>query len=75
MYHGYIGWFSGRPADLHPLSIREEARRLVELAGGRWEHCHCHSSQHHKLSVKMLWQIYTKLWRRSNGSGDLDSVT
>ena len=36
MYHGYIGWFSGRPADLHPLPVAEEARRMVQLAGGRW---------------------------------------
>ena len=35
VYHGYIGWFSGRPADLHPLSVTEEARLMVELAGGR----------------------------------------
>lgn len=34
VYHGYIGWFSGRPADLHPLPVAEEARLMVELAGG-----------------------------------------
>ena len=36
VYHGYLGWFSGRPAELHPLPVAEEARLLVELAGGRW---------------------------------------
>ena len=36
VYHGYIGWFSGRPADLHPLPVAEEARLMVQLAGGRW---------------------------------------
>ena len=35
VYHGYIGWFSGHPSDLHPLPVREEARKMVELAGGR----------------------------------------
>jgi len=35
VYHGYIGWFSGRPQDLHPLGISEEARLMVDLAGGR----------------------------------------
>eukprot|EP00092_Neocalanus_flemingeri_P020877 GFUD01022616.1.p1 GENE.GFUD01022616.1~~GFUD01022616.1.p1 ORF type:complete len:586 (-),score=145.47 GFUD01022616.1:72-1829(-) len=34
VYHGYIGWFSGRPQDLHPLAISEEAELMVELAGG-----------------------------------------
>ena len=44
VYHGYLGWFSGRPAELHPLPVAEEARLLVQLAGGRWRHCsmqHC----------------------------------
>ena len=36
VYHGYLGWFSGRAAELHPLPQQEEARRLVRLAGGRW---------------------------------------
>ena len=36
VYHGYLGWFSGRAAELHPLPQHEEARRLVRLAGGRW---------------------------------------
>jgi len=35
VYHGYIGWFSGRPQDLHPLGISEEARLMVDLAGGK----------------------------------------
>ena len=35
VYHGYLGWFSGRPAELHPLPVAEEARLLVRLAGGR----------------------------------------
>ena len=35
VYAGYIGWFSGRPQDLHPLGIDEEARFMVELVGGK----------------------------------------
>jgi len=34
VYHGYMGWFSGRPGDLHPLPRREEAEKWVELGGG-----------------------------------------
>merc|ERR1719290_757218 len=34
VYHGYMGWFSGRPADLHPLSLAREAELLIDLAGG-----------------------------------------
>ena len=30
----YLGWFEGRASKLHPLPWREQARRLVELAGG-----------------------------------------
>ena len=47
VYHGYLGWFSGRPAELHPLPVAEEARLLVQLAGGRWRHC---SMQHAALT-------------------------
>ena len=35
VYHGYIGWFSGRPSDLHPLKLQDESRMMVDLAGGR----------------------------------------
>ena len=35
VYNGYIGWFSGRPGDLHPLPVRDEARLMVQMAGGR----------------------------------------
>ena len=35
VYNGYIGWFSGRPGDLHPLPVMDEARLMVEMAGGR----------------------------------------
>jgi len=34
VYHGYIGWFSGRPADLHPMPRTQEAALYLELAGG-----------------------------------------
>ena len=46
VYHGYLGWFSGRPAELHPLPVAEEARLLVELAGGRCGHCRTAALQH-----------------------------
>jgi len=33
VYHGYLGWFSGRAADLHPLPKREESRLYLDLIG------------------------------------------
>jgi len=35
VYHGYIGWFSGRPADLHPLPKTEEANLYLSLIGAK----------------------------------------
>ena len=35
VFNGYIGWFSGRPSDLHPLPLSQETELMVELAGGR----------------------------------------
>ena len=46
VYHGYLGWFSGRPAELHPLPVAEEARLLVELAGGRCGYCSTAALKH-----------------------------
>lgn len=34
VYHGYLGWFNGRPSELHPLPIKEESSLMIELAGG-----------------------------------------
>ena len=34
IYSGYLGWFNGNPADLDPLSRKEKAIRLSNLAGG-----------------------------------------
>jgi len=34
IFNGHLGWFDGNPTNLFPLSPREEARRIVELAGG-----------------------------------------
>ena len=35
VFNGYIGWFSGKPADLHPLPLKEEAQEMLTLLGGR----------------------------------------
>lgn len=35
VYHGYMGWFSGRPGELHPLPRHQEATNMVELGGGQ----------------------------------------
>ena len=34
IYSGYLGWFNGNPADLDPLSRKEKATRISNLAGG-----------------------------------------
>ena len=35
IFHGYLGWFDGDPANLFPHSPDERAERMVALAGGR----------------------------------------
>ena len=37
IFSGYLGWFDGNPTNLFPLPPRENAQRMVELAGGRQE--------------------------------------
>lgn len=34
VFDGNLGWYSGDPAELQPLPPDEQARRMVELAGG-----------------------------------------
>lgn len=34
LFAGQLGWFDGRPEQLHPLPPVEQAKRLVALAGG-----------------------------------------
>ena len=34
IFNGYLGWFSGEPSDLDPLSKKDKAKRLSMLAGG-----------------------------------------
>lgn len=34
IFNGYLGWFSGNPAELDPLSNKDEAIRLSKLVGG-----------------------------------------
>ena len=34
IFNGYLGWFSGEPVDLDPLSKKDKAKRLSMLAGG-----------------------------------------
>ena len=34
IYNHFLGWFDGNPTSLFPLSPSEEARRMIELAGG-----------------------------------------
>lgn len=35
IFNAHFGWFDGNPTNLFPLSPREEAKRMAELAGGR----------------------------------------
>lgn len=34
IYFHYVGWFDGNPTNLYPLSSRQEAKNMIELAGG-----------------------------------------
>ena len=34
VFCNYMGWFSGKASELHPMSRLDEAKALVELAGG-----------------------------------------
>ena len=34
IFNGYLGWFSGNPSELDPLSRKEKALRISNLAGG-----------------------------------------
>ncbi len=34
IFNGYLGWFSGNPADLDPLTISQKAEKISVLAGG-----------------------------------------
>ena len=34
VFTNYMGWYSGKASELHPLSYKEEAALLVDLAGG-----------------------------------------
>ena len=34
IFNGYLGWFSGNPSELDPLSRKERAIRISKLAGG-----------------------------------------
>jgi alkyl sulfatase BDS1-like metallo-beta-lactamase superfamily hydrolase len=34
IFDGYLGWFSGNPTDLFPLSLHDRAERFAGLAGG-----------------------------------------
>jgi alkyl sulfatase BDS1-like metallo-beta-lactamase superfamily hydrolase len=35
IYSGYLGWFDGNPTNLFPLSLTEEAKRIVKLVGSK----------------------------------------
>jgi alkyl sulfatase BDS1-like metallo-beta-lactamase superfamily hydrolase len=34
VYQKYIGWYDGNPADLHPLTPVDAAKKFVEYMGG-----------------------------------------
>ncbi|MFL2735258.1 MAG: alkyl sulfatase dimerization domain-containing protein, partial [Gammaproteobacteria bacterium] len=34
IFNGYLGWFSGNPTDLDPLTNKEEAIRFAKIVGG-----------------------------------------
>ena len=34
IFNAYLGWYDGNPSNLFPLSPRDEAQRIIQLAGG-----------------------------------------
>ena len=34
VFTGYLGWFDGNPSTLNPLPLKEEATKIIEMAGG-----------------------------------------
>ena len=34
IFNGYLGWFSGNPSELDPLTREEKAKRILNLVGG-----------------------------------------
>ena len=34
IFNGYLGWYDGNPTNLFPLSDKEEAQKIADLAGG-----------------------------------------
>ena len=34
IYLHYVGWFDGNPTNLYPLSSKQEAKNMIEMAGG-----------------------------------------
>jgi alkyl sulfatase BDS1-like metallo-beta-lactamase superfamily hydrolase len=37
VFSGYLGWFDGNPSTLNPISEAEEAKKIIQLIGGRSE--------------------------------------
>lgn len=35
IFNGYLGWFDGNPTNLFPLPPKEQAQKMIDLAGGR----------------------------------------
>jgi uncharacterized sulfatase len=34
IFSHYVGWFDGNPTNLYPLTLNQEAKKIIELAGG-----------------------------------------
>ena len=55
VFSGYLGWFDGNPSSLKPLSKREEATNIINLAGG-WEKLFQEAEQSY-LNEEFQWSL------------------
>jgi len=55
VFSGYLGWFDGNPSSLKPLSKREEATNILNLAGG-WEKLFQEAEQSY-LNEEFQWSL------------------
>ena len=55
VFSGYLGWFDGNPSSLKPLSKREEATNIINLAGG-WDKLFQEAEQSY-LNEEFQWSL------------------
>lgn len=71
IFHGYLGWFSGDPAELFALSPADRAARLVRLGGGG-ERCLAVARESREAGdLQWALEVVTAIARAPPGAPDL----